>query len=105
PPPEIAMAGLDARSHRGRNGDSLTPVPAPAGAFLGAEQVRWLIDALARSTATWKIIACDQPISLIITDGGRVAPGGIVRVRQEGVGRGDAPPLGREHEIAAILSG
>lgn len=105
PHPEIAIAVLDARSFRGPNGDGLDSVPGPGVALLGAAQAGWLVDALARSRATWKIVACDQPISTIIGDGDAIDPGGSVRRLHEGTGQGDAGlPRGREHEIAAILA-
>jgi alkaline phosphatase D len=66
--------------------------------MLGEAQARWLVDTLARSRAKWKIVACDQPLGLVIPDG----PNGE---RQEGYANGDGPPLGRELELAAVLSG
>ena len=67
------------------------------GTMLGAAQARWLVDAVTASRARWKVIACDQPIALVIGDG----PGDA---RQEGYANGDGPPLGRERELAAVLS-
>ncbi len=67
------------------------------GAMLGAAQARWLVEAVTRSSARWKVIACDQPIALVIGDG----PGDA---RQEGYANGDGPPLGRERELVPILS-
>lgn len=67
------------------------------GAMLGAAQAGWLVDALSSSTARWKIVACDQPIALVIGDG----PGDT---RQEGYGNGAGPPLGREKELAGVLT-
>jgi alkaline phosphatase D len=81
---------LDCRSFR-------TPNGANTGddVMLGAAQVDWLAGALAKSTARWKIIACDQPIGLVIDDG----PG-----RFEGFANGDpGAPSGREREIARLL--
>jgi alkaline phosphatase D len=50
------------------------------------------------STATWKVIAADMPIGLIVVyDGAR-------KWGVEGVAQGDGPPRGRELEIADILS-
>jgi alkaline phosphatase D len=63
--------------------------------ILGAVQLAWLEEALVKSTATWKIIACDQPLGLLIPDG----PEG-----QEGFANGNGPPLGREVEIAKVLT-
>ena len=86
---------LDCRSHRGANSPNRQPAAGPDAAMLGRTQLAWLEDALARSTATWKIVACDQPIGLLVPDG----------PIQEGFANGDGAPLGREHEIAALLAG
>jgi alkaline phosphatase D len=85
---------LDLRSYRGPNTANLQAEPGPDTAILAATQRAWLEDALARSAATWKIVACDQPIGLIVPDG----------KLQEGIANGDPRTLGREHEIAALLS-
>jgi len=68
------------------------------GAMLGTAQAAWLVDQLASSKARWKIVACDQPIALVIGDG----PG---EARQEGYANGAGPPLGRERELAGVLAG
>ncbi|WP_088818282.1 alkaline phosphatase D family protein [Kytococcus aerolatus] len=83
---------LDMRTHKSENTanteDRLTPI-------LGAEQRHWLIRELKRSQATWKVIAADLPIGLVVPDGD---------LAQEGVGNADAgKPLGREQEIAWVL--
>jgi alkaline phosphatase D len=85
---------LDLRTHRGRNTANLQPEPGPDTAILGAAQQAWLEEALARSSATWKIIACDQPIGLVVPDG----------TLQEGIANHDPRTLGREHEIAGLLT-
>ncbi|GAB7039897.1 MULTISPECIES: alkaline phosphatase D family protein [Catenuloplanes] len=67
----------------------------PHRGLLGAAQKRWLIDGLKRSRATWKVIANDLPIGLVVPDGGTA---------QEGVAQGDpGAPLGRELEIHTVL--
>jgi alkaline phosphatase D len=81
---------LDARSFRGPNGKNREEAPV---AHLGEAQIAWLRGALAASTATWKVMACDMALGLVIPD-----PAG-----QEGFANGDGPPLGREHEVAGIL--
>jgi len=91
--PNIDVFVLDCRTFRGPNGANRE---AQGSSLLGKEQISWLKDALAKSTATWKIIACDQPIGLVITDDG---------VTQEGFCDNDgATPRGRELELAEILS-
>jgi hypothetical protein len=70
----------------------------PASYILGPAQMAWLKRALAASRATWKVIAADMPIGLVVTyDGDR--KWGI-----EGVAQGDGPARGRELEIADVLT-
>jgi alkaline phosphatase D len=85
---------LDCRSYRGPNTANLQPQAGPETAMLASTQRAWLEEALARSTATWKIIACDQPIGVVVPDG----------PLQEGFANADPRTLGREHEVAALLS-
>ncbi|WP_121253772.1 alkaline phosphatase D family protein [Nocardioides ferulae] len=64
--------------------------------ILGAEQVAWLIREVSRSTATWKVISADMPLGLVVPDG---------EVNQESLAnRDDGAPLGKELEIAEVLS-
>lgn len=83
---------LDMRTYKGPNPAAAQENPV---AMLGKEQVEWLIKELRASKATWKVIASDMPLGLIIGDGDNA---------QEGVsdGRGDRVG-GREHEIADVL--
>jgi alkaline phosphatase D len=69
-------------------------------AFMGADQMTWLQQDLARSRAVWKVIASDMPVGLIVGDG-RDAQN---RPRFENGANGDGPALGRELEIARLLS-
>ncbi|NHA00526.1 phosphodiesterase [Nocardioides sp. W3-2-3] len=63
--------------------------------MLGPTQEAWLIEGLRRSRATWKVISIDQPLS---------APASRT-YDLDGVSNGDdGPPLGREPEIARVLS-
>ncbi|MFL6126701.1 alkaline phosphatase D family protein, partial [Actinophytocola sp.] len=84
---------LDMRTYKDPNDGNV--YTDPRRGLLGAEQRGWLIRELARSRATWKVIANDLPLGLIVPD----APG-----TYEGVAQG-APgaPLGRELEFAEIL--
>ena len=64
-------------------------------AFLGSRQVQWLADALSRSKATWKIIAADMPLGVVVAH----QPG-----HHEAVANGDnTAARGREIEIAHLL--
>jgi alkaline phosphatase D len=67
----------------------------PSQGLLGAEQRDWLIAGLKESTATWKVIANDLPIGLIVPAGSGTYEG----VAQEDHG----VPLGRELQIAEVL--
>ena len=88
--PLLDVFVLDCRTFRAPN-DAGTNT-----AMLGAEQAKWLVDALTKSTARWKVVASDQPISLLIGDAQRI----------EGFANGaGGPPVGREVELAALLAG
>ena len=90
--PLLDVFCLDMRTYRGAN-----PAPGVAGpvAMLGAEQAAWLVREAAASKATWKVIASDMPLGLLVPDGTEI----------EAVANGLAgAPGGREHEIAWVLS-
>ena len=84
---------LDMRTYRGPNtrGDETSRVP-----FLGTEQVDWLVRELTASRATWKVIASDMPLGLVVPDG----PVNIEAIANRLPGQ----PLGREIELAYLLS-
>jgi alkaline phosphatase D len=85
---------LDMRTHKDPNTAGTETVPD--GGLLGERQTRWLIRELKKSKATWKIIANDLPVGLIVPDG---------TTAQEGVGQGDpGAPRGRELDLAPVLS-
>jgi alkaline phosphatase D len=92
--PSLEVFALDLRSYRGSNSPNRQAEPGPPTAILGRAQVMWLADRLAASPATWKVIASDQPIGLMVGDG---------PTDFEGIANGDGPPLGRELEIALLL--
>src|SRR4029077_5411484 len=71
----------------------------PDAYFLGPTQIAWLKRALLSSHATWKVIAADMPIGLLVVyDVDR--NWGV-----EAVAQGDnGPPRGRELEIADLLA-
>ncbi len=67
----------------------------PKRGLLGAEQRAWLKKGLRESRATWKVIANDLPLGLVVPDGAAA---------QEGVAQGDpGAPKGRELEFAEVL--
>jgi alkaline phosphatase D len=88
--PLLDVIVLDCRSFRTPNDAGLG-----TGAMLGAQQAKWLVDTLAASRARWKIVACDQPIALVIPDDDRV----------EGFAGGTRDLAGREREFAGVLAG
>jgi len=92
--PQLEVFGLDLRSYRGANSDNRQPKRSAATALAGERQLNWLKRALQSSTSTWKVIASDLPIGLIVPDGPRAF---------EAFANGDGPVLGREHEVADLL--
>lgn len=96
--PLLDVFMLDMRSYRGPNGECNEETYGPASHFLGPTQVAWLKRELLNSRATWKVIAADMPIGLIV----------IYDVDRnwgiEAIAQGDGPARGRELEIADILS-
>ncbi len=82
---------LDGRSYRGPNVEN----DAPDGIeMLGPEQFAWLKAELKRSTATWKVIATTDPLSIVT---------GKARDR-DGWSQGDPRVLGREVQLAELLT-
>ncbi|WP_436495191.1 alkaline phosphatase D family protein [Actinokineospora sp. HUAS TT18] len=86
----IEVFVLDMRTYKDANNSPRDGV----GRVLGDRQARWLVNGLANSKATWKIVAADLPIGLIVPDGKDI----------EGVANGlPGGPGAREHEIAWVL--
>ncbi|MCW5802935.1 MAG: alkaline phosphatase D family protein [Deltaproteobacteria bacterium] len=91
--PLLDVVVVDCRSFRSANDANLDHPRA----MLGGPQATWLVETLAASTARWKIVACDQPFTMQVTDGPNA---------QEGWANTDhGPPRGREVELARILAG
>jgi len=96
--PMLDVFFLDLRSYRGPNGPAMETEMTPESRILGAEQLAWLKRELANSMATWKVIACDMPIGLIVWDNWKEQAGA------EAVSNGDnGPAKGRELEFADLL--
>lgn len=98
--PSLDVFVIDMRSYRGPNGWNRQPAAGDETAYLGREQIRWLKQALLASNATWKVIASDMPLGLMVEDG-KDAEG---RTKFENSANGDGPVLGREFDIAELLS-
>lgn len=93
--PLAEVFALDMRSFRGPNSANLQPALDDEAVLLGREQLAWLKARLAASRATWKVIASDLPVGVVVRDGPQ---------HFEAVANSDAgPPLGRELEIADLL--
>ena len=93
---DVEVFLLDQRTYRGPNSTNRQAEDTAATAFLGAEQLAWLRDGLKTSTATWKIVASDMPLGLVVRDGAQ---------DYEALANGDpGVPLGRERELARLLA-
>ncbi|RYH10190.1 alkaline phosphatase [Tropicimonas sp. IMCC6043] len=92
--PLMDLIMLDMRTYRGPNTANDQTEQGPETVFLGAEQIDWLEQSLRDSTATWKVIASDMPIGLVVRDGDAAF---------ENMANGDGPALGRELEFAEVL--
>jgi len=98
--PSLEVFMIDERSYRGPNTPNRQATLDAESAFLGAEQLRWLKRALLDSRATWKVIASDMPISIVVPDLNADVPKGTYEAWANG---DDGAPLGRELEIASLL--
>ena len=93
--PLLDVFFLDMRSYRAANTDNVQDAPGDATTFLGQQQIAWLKRELANSKATWKVIAADMPIGLVVRDGD---------TRFEAIANADdGDAKGREFEIADLL--
>lgn len=92
--PLLDVLMLDERSYRGRNTPNNQTTMSADTAFLGSAQINWIKQRLLTSKATWKVIASDMPLGLIVRDG---------RENFEAVAQSNGPALGRELEIAELL--
>ena len=95
--PHLDVFMLDERSYRGPNGPNQQETYGPESFFLGPEQMAWLKRGLMNSRATWKVIASDMPLSIVVYDDAANRQG------SEAIAQGDGPPRGREQEIANLL--
>jgi alkaline phosphatase D len=92
--PLVDVFALDLRSYRGANSENRQPALTPESMILGADQIHALKMRLAASRATWKIVASDMPVGLVVRDGSF----------SEAIANGDpGAPLGRELELADLL--
>jgi alkaline phosphatase D len=95
--PLLDLFMLDMRQYRGPNGPNTQTELTDDARILGRAQTEWLKRQLAGSRATWKAIAADMPLGLVVYHDFANRSG------SEAIAQGDGPPLGRELEIAEIL--
>ena len=94
--PLLDVFVLDMRTYRDPN--SANKQRFNNGGILGFEQAAWLKRELLRSTATWKVISNDMPLTEVVQD---TLEG---KANLEAVSQGDdGKPLGRELQIADLL--
>lgn len=67
---DLEVFVLDTRQYRSRNSEP----DGPAKTMLGPAQRAWLLDGLARSTATWKVLVTSVPLA-IPKPGSKTSPG------------------------------
>ncbi|MCY2982159.1 MAG: alkaline phosphatase D family protein [Planctomycetota bacterium] len=93
--PLLEVFFIDLRSYRGANSPNRQTEMNDESAYMGKQQLQWLKAKLKASQATWKVICSDMPIGLLVRDG---------KADFENGANGDGPALGRELEIADLLS-
>ena len=96
---EMDLFIVDARSYRSLN--ELEDSEENAKTMLGAAQLQWLKDGLVNSTATWKVISLDLPLS--------ISTGGAADVRgRDGFANGllddYSAKTGFERELLDLMS-
>jgi alkaline phosphatase D len=91
--PLLDVFALDLRTYRGPNTTNRQTTQASETQLAGPTQIEWLKRRLAASTATWKVIASDLPLGLIVRDGDNF----------EAFANGNGQPKGRELEAADLL--
>ena len=92
--PMLDVLMLDERSYRGPNTTNRQTTINDESVFMGSAQVSWIKQRLLASKATWKVIASDMPIGIIVGDTGG---------KYEAFANGNGPALGRELELAELL--
>ena len=93
--PNAEIFALDLRSYRGPNSENRQTVLDERSTLFGSSQLDTFKARLSASRATWKIIASDLPIGVIVRDSPSF---------YEAFANGDpGVPSGRELEIASLL--
>jgi alkaline phosphatase D len=93
--PLVDIFALDLRSYRGANSENVQTVMDEKSALFGPSQLATLKSRLAASRATWKVIASDLPVGIVVRD---------FPAFYEAMANGEhGVPLGRELELASLL--
>jgi alkaline phosphatase D len=92
--PALDVLMLDERSYRGPNTPNRQTSMSDETVFFGSAQMNWIKQRLLSSKSTWKVIASDMPIGIVVPDG---------KTDFEAFANGNGPALGRELEIADLL--
>ena len=93
--PLVEIFALDLRSYRGPNSENRQTTLDDRSRIFGASQLASLQARLAESRATWKVIASDMPIGVVVPD----RPSFYEAIANAEPGA----PLGRELETAGLL--
>jgi alkaline phosphatase D len=93
--PAVEIFALDMRSYRGANSENRQATLDASSALMGRAHVARLEERLLASRSTWKVIASDLPLGLIVRD----LPSHFEAVANAD----DGPPSGRELEVAGLL--
>jgi len=93
--PLVDVFALDLRSYRGANSPNVQTALTDDSRLFGSLQLEALKARLAASRATWKVMASDLPIGLVVPDG----PMNF----EAFANRDPGAPKGRELEIAELL--
>jgi alkaline phosphatase D len=91
--PLLEVLMLDERSYRGPNTPNQQSKIDDESVFLGSAQIEWIKQRLMASKSTWKVIASDMPIGIVVRDGKNF----------EAFANGNGAPAGRELELASLL--
>jgi len=97
--PMLDVFVIDMRSYRGPNTYNRQELPNDETTFLDRPQLNWLKWSLLNSDKTWKVIASDMPLGLLVRDG----EDDQGRAVFENAANGDGPALGRELELKSLL--
>ena len=94
--PNVEIFALDSRSARGPNDREAHFLEAyeRRAQFFGPEQLAWLKSGLLRSKSRWKVIACPQPLGVVIGSRG---------LDFDGIASSERAPKGRELEVKNLL--